>query len=503
MTGRRGFLIVSDLHLSEGRDPDTGWINPREDFLFDDDFADFLAFHTLEPQWSDCSWTLVMAGDFVDFLQVTDEPSDRPELLREEDYGLTAGPSESAWKMKRIMDGHPGFFRSLACFAARHRVVFVSGNHDSEMIYPEVRKAIVDRLSELAREPSEGPDQSPDVEFHPWFWLEEGIYVEHGHQYDAFNALPSPLRPSCRTTAVPGGEGRESIYFSLGSIFVRYLFNRVETSSPFADNIKPPTRFIGWFIRHHPLRALSFMFTDGAKMLDTIRRNCRRPADSNSVDRPAPDGPDTLGPSCEKLRDLQETPFLMRISGIRKALFMLLARKWMILGGILTLLLFNSAALAALFSPLWALLLPPGLAEKEFVIGILNWTRGCQIPLICLLLQAAGWGLLAVYLKRSRDRNDCSSVLRAKAAGIARVVRPEYIVMGHCHQPDLQRLNGGCHYINTGTWTKIFSHESAAVREEKEFIYTRIIGDSRKIKMDLMKWEGRGGTGRRANLIIS
>ena len=75
--------------------------------------------------------------------------------------------------------------------------------------------------------------------------------------------------------------------------------------------------------------------------------------------------------------------------------------------------------------------------------------------------------------------------------------------MGHCHRPDLQRLSSGCHYVNTGTWTKIFSHESAAVREEKELIYTRIISVAGEKTMDLMKWQGKGGTGRRVNLIIS
>ncbi|HSN91066.1 MAG TPA: hypothetical protein VLS93_07540 [Anaeromyxobacteraceae bacterium] len=31
----------------------------------------------------------------------------------------------------------------------------------------------------------------------------------------------------------------------LGSFFVRYLFDRVETVEPFADDMKPATRFIG------------------------------------------------------------------------------------------------------------------------------------------------------------------------------------------------------------------------------------------------------------------
>jgi len=75
--------------------------------------------------------------------------------------------------------------------------------------------------------------------------------------------------------------------------------------------------------------------------------------------------------------------------------------------------------------------------------------------------------------------------------------------MGHCHSIDLRHFPSGTHYVNTGTWTRIFSYESSAIREEREFTYTRLIRAGGEWDMDLMKWEVQGGAGRKANLIDS
>lgn len=242
-------------------------------------------------------------------------------------------------------------------------------------------------------------------------------------------------------------------------------------------------------------------------MLDAIRRQTAGPAEAGTT--PIQETSETIdGHDCgadfiQQLRHLQKTPFLIQLKGIRKGIFLLLARKWVLLGALLILLVLNLASLAALLSPLWALLVPAELAETEIIEQTVRWARDSQAPLLFFLFQAASWVIFNLVLLQYRKRHDCSGDLRARAAEISKILHPEYIVMGHCHRPDLQRLSSGCHYVNTGTWTKIFSHESAAVREEKELIYTRIISVAGEKTMDLMKWQGKGGTGRRVNLIIS
>ena len=516
MTEKQGFLVVSDLHLSEGRNPRTGWIDPREDFLFDDDFADFLEFHASSREWAGVSWTLIIAGDFVDFLQVTDTPTDRPDLKKEGDYGLVTGPEESAWKMRRTMKGHPVFFRALAEFASRHRVIIVSGNHDAEFFYPQVRSELVDGLKSLGSSPDQPGISDDRINFCPWFWFDGDIYVEHGHQYDPVNAFPSALNPLLQAADKQPCEKPARIFFPLGSIFVRYLFNRVETSTPFADNIKPPTRFIGWFIRNHPLRALLFLLTDGERMLRMIRKSRRLPHSAGGRIPPSPEavrcareqGPGGRRPGdagswpglVQQLERLQEAPYLAGTDKPASSFLLLLLGRWKMLALLSVLLSFNLAALGILFSPLWSLMIPLHASESQLLQDLLEWTRNTQAPLIFLLMQAVAWGVLYLLMSRHRKQHNCPKVQRDKAAGIAEILHPEYIIMGHCHQTDLSRLSGS-QYVNTGTWTSIFNYDCEPFREENEFTYARIVSCSGKKSMDLMKWERRGGVGRRANLI--
>src|SRR6266852_9045122 len=66
-------LIVSDLHLSEGRDPDRKEFSRKEDFFSDEEFARFLAYHKrgTPDHPRELKWHLIINGDFLDFLQVT------------------------------------------------------------------------------------------------------------------------------------------------------------------------------------------------------------------------------------------------------------------------------------------------------------------------------------------------------------------------------------------------------------------------------------------------
>jgi hypothetical protein len=97
-------LIVSDLHLSEGLDPDSGKFSCLEDFLFDHSFANFLRHHEEvrhQPRFGGRPWLLIINGDLFDFLQVASLPEEggilqavkgverhRDLRLNERDYGL-------------------------------------------------------------------------------------------------------------------------------------------------------------------------------------------------------------------------------------------------------------------------------------------------------------------------------------------------------------------------------------------------------------------------------
>jgi len=74
---KHNLLIVSDLHLSEGLNPETAKFSNLEDFLFDDAFARFLRYHEEakeQPDFGGRPWTLILNGDLLDFLQVVSLP---------------------------------------------------------------------------------------------------------------------------------------------------------------------------------------------------------------------------------------------------------------------------------------------------------------------------------------------------------------------------------------------------------------------------------------------
>jgi UDP-2,3-diacylglucosamine pyrophosphatase LpxH len=247
-TDEFNIVIISDLHLSEGRHPVTKKFNLNEDFFFDEEFDRFLVYLEGESQRRGKKWRLIIAGDMVDFLQITRKPESLEfELKRsEKKYGLGTRPDRTIWKMKAMMDGHWIFFKGLGRFiSAGNKCTIVTGNHDIEWTVLQVQMAFRAEMMErhLPKEVTNKEEVvASQIEFCPWFYSEPGlIWVEHGNQYDGINSFDYflfPYLPNSKELMLPSG-----------SFFVRYLFNKVEQIDPFADNIKPMSLFLKkyWF----------------------------------------------------------------------------------------------------------------------------------------------------------------------------------------------------------------------------------------------------------------
>jgi UDP-2,3-diacylglucosamine pyrophosphatase LpxH len=235
-------VIISDLHLSEGRNPATKKFNLNEDFFFDEEFDRFLIYLEDESQRRSRKWRLIIAGDMVDFLQITTLP-ERTEFEltnNEKEYGLGTHPDKTIWKMKVMMDGHWMFFEGLGRFiCAGNKCTIMSGNHDIEWSVPEVQMAFREEMKNYLWKEVNHEEEvvNSRIEFCPWFYYEPGlIWVEHGHQYDGINSFDYflfPYLPNSKELMLPGG-----------SFFVRYLFNKIEQIDPFADNITPLSSFL-------------------------------------------------------------------------------------------------------------------------------------------------------------------------------------------------------------------------------------------------------------------
>jgi UDP-2,3-diacylglucosamine pyrophosphatase LpxH len=507
-----GYLIVSDLHLSEGRDPKTGHVSRKEDFFFDEEFRHFLDHHMSAPEWSEVEWTLVINGDFMDFLQVTSVPPGECDLRVDPRFGLKAGPLESAWRLRRIFAGHHTVFRSLARFLLYHRVVIIAGNHDIEFVYPEVREALLECLAEAVALDHPGA-LAANLVFRNWFFLNGPIYVEHGQQYDRLNCFRNLLDPRLPDDPFIPPADRQDIDLPLGALFVRYMFNEIETSSPFADNIKPTGRFLTWFLLNRPLEAMRFLFSDGREMMRRLKRKWRPVPPEAYQERDARQmrEMERLGEELAEqlpLRDSNQWKEVLREIDRLKAtsiLRELRSFRWRFLRRLvgplrtpillwLPLLMVAAGGILAVL-PLLAVLLPSPLAiGPRWLFAI------APVP----LLEMVRWLLLGLVtalvlmLVRSRRAPRTKEILRARAADLRRLTGARFIVMGHTHDSDLWPLGDGAVYFNSGTWTKVFSHEERIIREEKELTFVRILAKPSGLRGKLMKWEAAGTSARLA-----
>ncbi|MCA9924427.1 MAG: hypothetical protein KC421_18750, partial [Anaerolineales bacterium] len=169
------YLFVSDLHLSEGCDPQTGLLHRNEDFFHDLSFAQFVAHHVhlsqnkVAKDYYQKPWQLVINGDIFDFLQVVSKPPDlNGEIMldavdargeptqvaktlsaNEKLYGLGTTSAETVWKLNRIAAGHPLFFQALGWFVAHpgNKLVLMKGNHDIEIVWPAVQRRMAQLLA--------------------------------------------------------------------------------------------------------------------------------------------------------------------------------------------------------------------------------------------------------------------------------------------------------------------------------------------------------------------
>jgi UDP-2,3-diacylglucosamine pyrophosphatase LpxH len=429
-------VIISDLHLSQGRDPVTKKFNLNEDFFFDEEFGRFLFFLEDESKRRGRKWRLIIAGDMMDFLQVTAVPKpgevDFEISEREKEFGLGTEEIKTVWKLKRVMDGHWRFFQSLANFLNKeHRVVIIPGNHDVEFVYEQVQTAFKSELSKYLTDPPVAKDLGGNVEFFPWFYYEPGlVFVEHGHQYDALNSFDFFLCPF-RTV-----HGKTMIDLPSGSFFVRYFFNRIEKIDPFADNIKPVTKYVYWALRHRFFSARFIYIVSNyiLFLLEALRkRNPLSDQEKNQLSQ----------------KQMQRLKLQAQKIGIAEDKLRSIKALWV----------------------------PSSISNDSF------------------------WELLRKLLSPKKP-----SLYLNRAGKIQKTLGVKNVVFGHTHDPDLRGLpndrNRAGEYVNSGTWTIVFSEEERLLREEKEFVYVQILKQP-SLQMELLKWKDELGKGQRVNLFES
>jgi UDP-2,3-diacylglucosamine pyrophosphatase LpxH len=269
-------LVVSDLHLGCGIDPRTGRVDPRENFLADHAFADFLDYHLPRP--TEPAPLLVLNGDTFDFLRVTTIPRSGEDFDRwraalaaldyqparpledslvkkERRYGLRTDDYKTIWKFRLMADGHPALFAGWRRWLERGgRIAFVKGNRDLELYWPLLQKAL---RTELGRDGI--PVDEQRVRFHQEAVRLGNLHIEHGHR------LESMTRVDGHPTIYRG----EEIRFPFSSFFDKYVINDLERLDPFLDNVRPLSRVLQVAIRRHPFSVIRILY-HGANALKPI-----------------------------------------------------------------------------------------------------------------------------------------------------------------------------------------------------------------------------------------
>lgn len=186
--------------------------------------------------------------------------------------GLYPRSERSCYKVKVILEDHAVFVQGLREFVRRgHRVVFVIGNHDLELHFPEVQEEVRRALG-LAK------DQQNHVRFVEWFYISnEDTLIEHGNQYDPYCLCEDPINPYVQ------GYNYISLKLPFGNLACRYIMNGLGFFNPHVDSnyimgLKEyVTIFMRYMARAQPLLVFTWFFGSVVTLMHSFKDRLAAP----------------------------------------------------------------------------------------------------------------------------------------------------------------------------------------------------------------------------------
>ena len=212
----RAIVLVSDLHMGEGRDASGAW-HPYEDFRWPAELAAFLK--TIDADGKS-SVDLVLNGDTFELLQ-----SSRVGCGSAPDLGCSEG--EAMARVQRVLAAHDAEIKALGQFArsGSNRVIFVPGDHDAALVFPVIGRRVVSALA--------APAGRVEVAAQGYWLSSDGkVYAEHGHQI-GFSAHKFEHWPQ----VIMRRDGRDRLARPWGERTIQDIYNRLEERYPIIDNV--------------------------------------------------------------------------------------------------------------------------------------------------------------------------------------------------------------------------------------------------------------------------
>jgi UDP-2,3-diacylglucosamine pyrophosphatase LpxH len=231
-------VIVSDLHLGPGTsDPRFHGI---EDFYADAEWPSFLAREAAKGPTD-----IIIDGDFVEFWQIATalHALPRPNDPKQPPKGAVLGADQAfaVTAIDLVIAAHPDVFRALGRFldGGDHRVIIIAGNHDADLLWPKVQLQIARAI---------GPRDPSRLRFlDAVAYQHGGVYIAHGHEFDAANRFATQHAPFGRDR-----DGRCRLQTNWGEVFVDIFYTETERQIPFIDNLWPEKAGIVWALRDNP-----------------------------------------------------------------------------------------------------------------------------------------------------------------------------------------------------------------------------------------------------------
>ncbi|GAC1383316.1 MAG: hypothetical protein NVS4B7_19430 [Ktedonobacteraceae bacterium] len=210
-------LVISDLHLADGQSILDGFGDAQQAAL--EGLTEATAVGG--PLGHAEAIELVMNGDAFDFLATLPY--------------TPVGTSDVATAMKKlntIIAAHTPFFETLRSFIATpgRRVTFVTGNHDIELCFAEVRASIHKTLG-VAQDDSR-------VFFCPTRFYRSlpDVYIEHGNSYDFWNYSMHELWDE---QGQPLDLNPHTITLPVGSRYFQHATHPISINYAYFDHFEP------------------------------------------------------------------------------------------------------------------------------------------------------------------------------------------------------------------------------------------------------------------------
>lgn len=228
-------IVLSDLHLGKGKFLPNGTLNVLEQFDGDDQLIELLQYYSSgEFQNSDVEF--IANGDFFDTIQI-DYKGYFPDVITER---------ISREKMKGAINGHRKLFDALKEFNSdqRHAITFLTGNHDPDILWDGVRSLLRDTIGGR-------------VYFHNISYEFDGIYIEHGNQYEAVNKFETKHFFLSKDLPEP------ILNLPWASLFIINYLTKMKRTRPWVDRVRPFRLMLRWAF----FNDLIFFFNATSKMI--------------------------------------------------------------------------------------------------------------------------------------------------------------------------------------------------------------------------------------------